>query len=136
MRKLGLVMGLVLALGARGALAQDVPVEVSKLAGQQIKLHVYPFLSEADLTTLRFVAKNKEALKLFITAKGYSALAVAPEEGFAPGGAPAPSAVALGDFADPATAAAEVVKACDAKRKGKAKGKPACVVVLEVGPAG
>jgi hypothetical protein len=48
--------------------------------------------------------------------------------------APAPSAVALGDFADPATAAAEVVKACDAKRKGKAKA--ACVVVLEVGPAG
>lgn len=116
---------------AQAVMAQNVPVEVSKLAGQQIKLHVYPFLTELDLKTLRLVATNKQALQLFITTKGYSAIAVAPDEGFAPGGAPAPSAVALGDFADAATAATEAAKACDAKRKGK---EP-CVVVLEVGPA-
>ncbi|MBC7479848.1 MAG: hypothetical protein H7317_17455 [Pseudorhodobacter sp.] len=122
---------LALTLIAGTAQAQDVPVEVSKLAGQQITLHVYPFLTELDLKTLRLVATNKQALQLFITTKGFSAIAVSPDEGFAPGGAPAPSAVALGDFADAATAATEAAKACDAKRKGK---QP-CVVVLEVGPA-
>ena len=131
MRYLGLALGLAAGM-ATAATAQDVPVEVGKLSGQQITLHVYPFLTKDDLKTLRFVAKNKEALKLFITSKGYSALAVAPDEGFAPDGMPAPSAVALGDFADAATAATEAAKACDAKRKGT----EACVVVLEVGPAG
>ncbi len=128
------ILALTLIAGmaqAQQVMAGEVPVEVSKLAGQQITLHVYPFLSELDLKTLRLVATNKQALQLFITTKGYSAIAVSPDEGFAPGGAPAPSAVAIGDFADAATAAAEAVKGCDAKRKGKAP----CVVVLEVGPA-
>lgn len=121
----------LVAMMAQTAGAAEVPVEVSKLAGQQITLHVYPFLQDSDLKTLRLVATNKQALQLFVTTKGYSAIAVSPDEGFAPGGAPAPSAVAIGDFADAATAATEATKACDAKRKGKAP----CVVVLEVGPA-
>lgn len=120
-----------LVLGMTGlARAEEVPVEVSTLAGQQITLHVYPFLTETDLKTLRLVATNKQALQLFITGAGFSAIAVAPNEGFVPGGAPAPSAVAIGGFADAVTAQKAAVKACDAKRKG---GK-ACVVVLEVGP--
>ena len=122
---------LALVLMAGTAQAQDVPVEVSKLAGQQVTLHVYPFLAESDLKTLRLVATNKQALQLFITSKGYSAIAVAPDEGFAPGGAPAPSAVAIGDFTDAALASAAAIKECDVKRKGD---QP-CVVVLEVGPA-
>lgn len=125
-----LMMAMVLGL-ASAAHAQDVPVEVSKLAGQQVTLHVYPFLSESDLKTLRLVATNKQALQLFVTSKGYSAIAVAPAEGFAPGGVPAPSAMAIGDFADAASAAAAATKGCDDKRKGG----EACVVVLEVGPA-
>ena len=133
MRYSVLALGLVAGIATVGAAAaQDASVEVSKLAGQQITLHVYPFLSESDVKTLRLVATNKQALKLFITSKGFSALAVAPDEGFAPGGSPAPSAVAIGDFADAETAATEAVKGCDAKRKGE---EP-CVVVLEVGPAG
>lgn len=128
---LGLVLGVALA-SAGSAQAQDVPVEVSTLAGQQVTLHLYPFLTASDLQTLRLVATNKQALQLFITSKGYSAIAVAPDEGFAPGGAPAPSAMAIGDFADAATAAAAATKGCDDKRKGN----EACVVVLEVGPAG
>ena len=123
------MVALLAMVGA--AAAQDVPVEVNKLAGQQITLHVYPFLTASDLKTLRLVAKNKQALQLFITSKGFSAIAVAPNEGFAPGGLPAPSAMAIGDFADAASAAAAAQKGCDAKRKG---GDP-CVVVLEVGPA-
>ena len=119
-----------LVLGMTGlARAEEVPVEFSTL-DQQITLHVYPFLTETDLKTLRLVATNKQALQLFITGAGFSAIAVAPNEGFVPGGAPAPSAVAIGGFADAVTAQKAAVKACDAKRKG---GK-ACVVVLEVGP--
>ena len=132
------VVGLaVMALGvsAQGAAAQtvagaEIPVEVSKLAGQQITLHVYPFLGESDLKTLRLVATNKQALQLFVTSKGHSAIAVSPDEGFAPDGAPAPSAVAIGDFSDAATAASEATRACDDKRTGEAP----CVVILEVGP--
>ena len=131
MRYLGLALGLVAGMGCFAAQAKDVPVEVGTLAGQQITLHLHPFLSKSDLKTLRLVATNEQALQLFVTSKGYSALAVAPDEGFAPDGAPAPSAVAIGDFADAATAAREAVKGCDAKRKGS---QP-CVVVLEVGPA-
>ena len=123
-----LVLALEMMAGA--AQAQDVPVEVHKLAGQQITLHVYPFLTAGELTTLRLVATNKQALQLFITSKGYSAIAVAPNEGFAPGGAPAPSATAIGDFGDAVTAAKAAVKQCDAKRHGG----DGCVVVLEVGP--
>ena len=132
MRYSVLALGLVAGIATVGAAAaQDASVEVSKLAGQQITLHVYPFLSESDVKTLRLVATNKQALQLFITSNGYSAIAVAPAEGFAPGGAPAPSAVAIGDFGDAASAAQAAVQACDAKRQGG----DACVVVLEVGPA-
>ena len=127
---LGMALGLAL-VASGSAQAQDVPVEVSTLAGQEVTLHLYPFLTESDLLTLRLVATNKQALQLFITTKGYSAIAVAPDEGFAPGGAPAPSAMAIGDFSDAAAAAVAATKGCDDKRKG---GEP-CVVVLEVGPA-
>ncbi len=129
MRYLLATCGLVAGL-AQGAWAQEVPVEVSTLAGQQITLHVYPFLGEGDLKTLRLVATNKQALQLFVTSKGHSAIAVSPDEGFAPEGVPAPSAVAIGDFSDAATAATEALKGCDEKRTGEAP----CVVVLEVGP--
>lgn len=131
MRELGLAMGLVAGLVAGAAQAQDVPVEVGTLAGQQITLHVYPFLTETDLATLRLVATNEQALQVFVTSKGYLALALAPDEGFAPDGVPAPSAVAIGDFADAATAAAEALKGCEAKRTSETP----CVIVLEVGPA-
>lgn len=128
---IGTVFGAVLVMGGM-AQAQEVPVEVSKLAGQQISLHVHPFLNETDLKTLRLVATNKQALELFITAKGYAAIAVAPNEGFLPGGAPAPSAVAIGGLAGAAEAEAAALQGCEGKRQG---GDP-CVVVLEVGPAG
>ena len=131
MRELSLAVVLVAGMVAGAAQAQEVPVEVGTLAGQQITLHVFPFLTETDLVALRLVATNEQALQLFVTSKGYSALAVAPDEGFAPDGVPAPSAVAIGDFADAETAAAEALKGCEAKRKGDA----ACVIVLEVGPA-
>ena len=127
-----LVAGLVLGLTLAGpALAQDVPVETAKLKGQAITLHVYPFLTEQDLTTLRLVMTNKQALDLFITSKGFSAIAVAPNEGFIVDGAPARSAVAIGDFASREEAAAAALAGCEEKRQGG----EACVVILEVGPA-
>jgi hypothetical protein len=122
-------MGLALALAAP-ALAEDVPVETSKMSGQAITLHLYPFLTETDLKTLRFVASNEQALAYFITTKGYSAIAVAPDAGFAPGGAPAPTTIAIGDLPDAAAASEAAIKGCEEKREGGAD----CVVILEVGP--
>ncbi len=126
------ILGLGLSLGLAGvAGAGEVPTEVNKLAGQKITLHVQPFLTEAELSTLRLVATNKQALKLFVTsAKGFAAIAVAPKEGFIRDGAPAPSATAIGELPDAASATAAALKGCDDKRKGGL----ACVIVLEVGP--
>ncbi|MGV8986992.1 MAG: hypothetical protein ACOH2H_11990 [Cypionkella sp.] len=131
----GLMGGvLVAAAMASSVWAQDVPVEVSKLRGSQITLHVYPFLKEVDLKTLRVVAKNRQALEIFIPGdkSHFSALSVAPDDGFLIDGAPAETAIALSDLPDAATAAADSRAACDAKRDKK--GKP-CVTILEVGPA-
>jgi hypothetical protein len=118
---------------ASAAVAEDVKLETADLGASRITLHVQPFLTEADLATLRLVMTNKDALKLFVTSdKGYAALAVSPEDGFMKDGALVASVVALADLADAETAAKEVIAACD-----KAKvGKEPCVLVLEVGPKG
>ncbi len=134
MRKL---LGWVLAgsLAAGAVHAGDVPVEVGKLAGSQVTLHVYPFLKPEDLRTLRLVATNRDALSVFLPSKDktrFAALALAPDDGFLIDGAPAPTAVALGDFPDAAAAIKATTGACDAAR---AKGTKPCVAVLEVGPA-
>jgi hypothetical protein len=115
------------------ASAKDVPVEVSTLDGAQITLHLHPFLKDAELQVLRQVASNPQALAVFVPGdkSRYSAMALAPKDGFLKDGAPADTAIALSDFTDAAAAADAVTKACDAKR-GK-KGKP-CVLVLEIGP--
>ena len=124
----GLGMAVVLA-GA--ALAQEVPTEVATLKGQTITLHAHPFLTADDLTTLRLVMTNKQALQLFVTSSGgYSAIAVAPDEGFIRDGGLAKSAIAIGDLPSAEAAAQAALAGCDAARQG---GEP-CVVVLEVGP--
>jgi hypothetical protein len=130
------VLALAGVLVAQAAGAGDVPVEVSKLAGSQVALHVYPFLKAEELRTLRLVATNRDALSVFLPSKDktrFAAMALAPDDGFLMDGAPAATAVALGDFPDAATAAKATVDACNAKRSKTAK-KP-CVTVLEVGPA-
>ncbi len=127
----GVIMGCVFMGGA--AFAKDVPVEVGTLDGAQITLHIYPFLKDADLQILRQVATNSQALAVFVPGdkSHYSAMALAPDDGFLKDGAPVDTAIALSDFPDAATAAKAATDACDAKR-GKAA-KP-CVVVLEIGP--
>jgi hypothetical protein len=120
------------ALVAQGAQAQGVPVETGRQGANMVTLHVHPFLNEQELTTLRLVLTNPDALSIFVPERrGHAALAMAPDEGFIRDGAPVRSAIAIGALPDAATAAADALKACDAARKG---GKP-CVVVLEVGPA-
>ena len=134
MRKLlGYGLGMALMAAALSAAAKDVPVEVSTLDGAQVTLHVYPFLKDGDLQILRQVATNSQALAVFVPGDKahFSALALAPSDGFLKDGAPADTAIALSDYPDAAAAAKAVTEACDAKR-GKA-GK-ACVVVLELGP--
>lgn len=128
--RLFLGLGLAAVL-AGGAMAQVVPVEVVKLKGQTITLHVHPFLTEEELKMLRLVQTNKQALQLFVTSAGFSAIAVSPGEGFVRDGGLVPSAIAMGDLPDAAAAAAAALEGCDAARKVA----DPCVVVLEVGPA-
>ena len=128
-------MGVVAALGlATAVIAEDVKTEVAELGGSSITLHLHPFLTETELATLRVVMTNPEALALFVpdASKGYAALAVSPEDGFLPAGAPAASAQAIGGLPDQATAAKDALAACDKLRKGAA----ACVLVLEIAPKG
>ena len=124
-------LGLVVAL-AGAAMAGEVPTEVATLKGQKVTLHIYPFLTADELMALRLVKTNKQALQLFVTSSaGYSAMAVAPNEGFVRDGGLVPSVLAIGDLPNAEAAAAAALKGCNAARQG---GK-ACVVVLEVGPA-
>ena len=126
------VLGLGVVLGLAGAaMAQDVPVEVAVLKGQSVTLHVHPFLTAEELVMLRLVQTNRKALQMFVTAGGFSAIAISPEDGFVRDGGLVPSAIAIGDLPDAGAAAGAALKACDAIRKGST----ACVIVLEVGPA-
>lgn len=127
--------GVALALGlATAGVAESVKTEVAELGGSSITLHLHPFLTEVELATLRVVMTNPDALALFVpdASKGYAALAVSPDDGFLPEGAPAASAQAIGGLPDAATAAKDALAACDKLRKGEA----ACVLVLEIAPKG
>jgi hypothetical protein len=123
----------VLVLATVPAVAGDVPPEVHELDGQKITLHPAAFLTKEDLTVLRLVATNSQALSVFVpTANGFTAIAVAPKEGFVRGGAPVPSATAIGGLADSEAARKAALEGCDKARKTKT----ACEVVLEIAPAG
>ena len=127
------MLGLGLMLVAGAAVAQDVPVEVAVLKGQQVTIHIQPFLNEEELAMLRLVQTNKQALGLFVTSSGgYAAMAAAPDEGLVRDGGFPPSVIAIGDLADAAAAQAAALAGCEEKRQGGA----ACVIVLEVGPKG
>ncbi len=120
-------------VGAGVVMAQSaVPTEVGVNGLSAVTLHLQPFLTEEELTTLRLVASNDQALGLFVAdRKGFAAMAASPEDGFVRGGAPVKSAVALADFPNAAAASTEALAACDALRIGPSP----CVVVLEVAPA-
>ena len=132
-------LGLFLAVVAAGTamagavFAGEVLLEVKVLKGQQVTIHLQPFLNEDELAMLRLVQTNKQALGLFVTSTGgFAAMAVAPDEGLVrDGGFPA-SVIAIGDLPDAGAAAAAALAGCEEKRGG---GEP-CVIVLEVGPQG
>ena len=128
-------LALVLSLLAFPALAQDVPVEKTEIGGSVVTLHVLPSLDEAELSTLRVVATNEQALALFVpdAAKGFSAIAISPSEGFLRDNSPVKSAAALAGLADAATAATDAIATCDAARD---KASDPCVLVLEIAPKG
>lgn len=127
--------GVALALGlATAAAAETVKTETGALSGSNITLHLQPFLTETEVSTLRVVMTNPDALAIFVpdTSKGFAALAVSPDDGFLPAGGPAASAQAIGGLPDAASAAKDALAACDKLRKGEA----ACVLVLEIAPKG
>ncbi len=109
----------------------EVEKETSVIADFTITLYLHDFLTKDDLTTLRLVASDKNALALFVPAGGgFAALAASPEDGFTREGMPATSAVAISGLPDAATAATQAIAACQAASKAKA----ACVILLEVAP--
>ena len=127
--------GVALAFGlATAAAAEAVKTETGELGDSSITLHLQPFLTETEVSTLRVVMTNPDALAIFVpdSSKGFAALAVSPDDGFLPAGAPAASAQAIGGLPDQATAAKDALAACDKLRKGAA----ACVLVLEIAPKG
>lgn len=122
---------LVALVAAQGA-AAEVVAETAVIGGTRVTLLPLEFLSEEELTTLRVVLTNEQALQLFVPDQGgFAALAVNPDEGFIRGGTVVKSAVALAELPDAATAANEAVKACEAARTATSP----CVVVLTVEPA-
>ena len=71
---------LVAGMAPGGALAEDVPVETGKIGKSTVTLHVQPFLNEQELTTLRLVLTNKQALEIFLgQGEGFAAMAVNPD---------------------------------------------------------
>ncbi len=127
------MLAAVVMLIAPAAWADDaVTPEVSTLGASTITITPWAFLNDEELTLLRLVATNADALTLFVPeGSGFAALAVSPDDGFVRGGVPVESAIALSGYGDADTARAETLAACAAKRAGAAD----CVVVLDVAPA-
>jgi hypothetical protein len=128
-------LALALCLLASPVLAEAPPVETSELGASVVTLHVLPSLDQAELSTLRVVATNEQALALFVPegGKGFSAIAISPSEGFMRDNAPVTSASAIAGLADAATAAADAIATCEAARDPASE---PCVVVLEIAPKG
>ncbi len=116
---------------AQPALAQTVPTEVFSLDAVNVTVHLHPFLTEEETTTLRFVGQSPDALALFLPAgTSFGAIALAPDEGFIRDGMPVDSATAVADLPDEAQARDAALLECNAARTGG----PACVIVLEIAP--
>ncbi len=127
------VLGLAAAVfaGLAGAVLAEVPSEVTTIGGAKVTFYVQPFLDDTELSTLRLVATQEQALRLFVpTNSGYAAIALSPEDGFIKGGKPAASASAIAEMPDAASAAAKALEICNAARKGPSD----CVIVMEISP--
>lgn len=112
-------------------LAQEIRGTTHVLGAQQVTIYDHAFLSAEERATLELVARNEQALALFVTKPGrYAAMAVSPEDGFIRGGQPVASASALSDLETRDQARAAALKTCNAARKGKKD----CLLVLEVAP--
>lgn len=128
-----MAMGAVAGIALAGAVqAGVVPSETARLGNAEITLKLYDFLTPEELTTLRLVMTNQQALEIFLPSGqgGHAALAVSPDEGFIREGKPVASAVAMAGLPDAETARTEALKACEAARTGAAQ----CVVALTVTP--
>lgn len=129
----GLGLAGALVGGFAGAALADVPVEVSKINGAKVTFYVQPFLDAGELATLRLVATQEQALKLFVPSNtGFAAIALSPDDGFIKNGKPAASASAVAEMPDAPSAAAKALELCNAARKGTAD----CVIVMEISPPG
>ena len=116
---------------ATAAQAQQTMVETYHQDGAEVRVVLHPFLTDEETMTLRLVGQTPEALALFVSeGPGFSAMAVAPEEGLVRDGAPVASAIALSGVESADTARQAATEACDAARSTNTP----CAVVLEVAP--
>jgi len=118
-------------LAAVPVVAQTVPTEVFTLDAVDVTLHLHPFLTDEESTTLRVVGQSPDALALFLPAgNSFGAIALAPKDGFIRDGQPVDSASAVADLPDAAQARDAALMECNAARTGG----PSCVIVLEIAP--
>jgi hypothetical protein len=114
------------------ALAQaTVKTEVLDPGNATVTLYLHPFLTEQEVTILRQVGSNAEAMRAFLGGvSGYAAIAASPAEGFFRDGRPVASAVALSQLPDATAARNGAVAACQAATRAAVP----CVALLEVAP--
>ena len=80
-----MAMGAAAGIALAGAVqAGVVPSETARLGNAEITLKLYDFLTPEELTTLRLVMTNQQALEIFLPSGqgGHAALAVSPDAGF------------------------------------------------------
>lgn len=128
-----IAVGLTVAFLAGGAaLAQDLPDRREALrivfeadAALESVVYPHPSLNDAEVQIL----SNAIGQGLLPAMEFYGALAIAPDAGLAD----PQTTTAVGNYHDAESAAAAALARCDAARDGEGA---ACVVVLEVRPAG
>jgi len=134
-RRLFVAATLSAALAAPMATAQQtVAAEITRAGPVQITIHRHDFLTPQETAVLELIATNADARGLFLGPEGdFAALALAPRDGLlAAGGMDVqPTAQAVAQLPDAATARARALELCEAARRAG----PACVVVLEVAPS-
>ncbi|MDZ7905909.1 MAG: hypothetical protein U5N55_09190 [Cypionkella sp.] len=62
----GIAMGLATSFALTAPLHADVAQESAALGDYTVTLHLHPFLTDEDLTVLRFVSTSQDALALFL----------------------------------------------------------------------
>ena len=114
-----------------GLAAADETVrnETLRAGNFAVTIHLHSFLTSEERDALRQIGSSEDAMLTFIGGSdGHAAIAAAPGKGFFRDGMPVPSAVAMSQLPDAASARRTAIEACK-----NAAGEN-CVVLLEAAP--